>query len=94
MTDSMEEERESLWLEVEMLTGTKFFCGENPPLPTYQYSMQANEAIEELQELMEGLLTENGCSSQHQVMQELGIDVYNSPTEYSWKVKMSHRCIA
>ena len=94
MTDSMEEEREALWLEVEMLTGTKFFCGENPPLPTYQYSMQANEAIEELQELMEGLLTENGCSSQHQVMQELGIDVYNSPTEYSWEVKMSHECIA
>jgi hypothetical protein len=94
MINSIEERIILLWLEVEMLTGTKFFFRENPPLPTYQYSMQANEAIEELQELMEGLLTENGCPSQHQVMQELGIDVYNSPTEYSWKVKMSHECIA
>ena len=78
MINSIEERIILLWLEVEMLTGTKFFCGENPPLPTYQYSMQANEAIEELQELIKGLLTENGGSS----------------TDYFWKVKMSHECIA
>ena len=93
MINSIEERINLLWLEIEMQTGTKFFCRENAPLPNYQYSMQANEAIAELQVLIKGLLTENGCPSQHQVMQELGIDVCISQTEYLWKVKMSHDCI-
>ena len=41
MDDLIEEEKDALWVEVEILTGTKFFCQENHPL-TY-----SDEAIPE-----------------------------------------------
>ena len=44
MIESMEEELNALWLEVEILTGTKFFCQENHPL-TYSDEAIPDEYI-------------------------------------------------
>ena len=45
MTYSLEEERDSLWLEVENLTGVRFINRKKPPEALSEYSDEAKEAI-------------------------------------------------
>ena len=48
MNDSMEEELNALWLEVETLTSIKYLKRKTPPKVSDQFSDKANEAIEYL----------------------------------------------
>ena len=48
MTYSIEEERDSLWLEVENLTGMRFINRKKPPEALSEYSDEAKEAIKKL----------------------------------------------
>ena len=48
MTYSIEEERDSLWLEVENLTGVRFINRKKPPEALSEYSDEAKEAIKKL----------------------------------------------
>ena len=51
MADSMEEELNSLWLEIEILTGIKYLKRKILPKVSDQFSDEANEAIENLKDL-------------------------------------------
>ena len=94
MTDSMEEELNALWLEVEILTGIKFFCRETAPLTCTYYSDEANGEIEKLQDLNQRIVNQNDRLLESTMMQKLGIVNGMSPEECLWKVKMSHMCIS
>ena len=48
MTDSMEEELNALWLEVETLTSIKYLKRKTPPKVSDQFSDKTNEVIEYL----------------------------------------------
>ena len=51
MTDSMDDEVNALWLEVETLTGIKYLRRTIPPNVSDQFSDEANIAIEHLKDL-------------------------------------------
>ena len=51
MADSMEEELNSLWLEIEILTGIKYLKRKILPKVSDQFSDEANKAIENLKDL-------------------------------------------
>ena len=89
MNDSNEELRDILWLKVEMLTGTKFFCRENPPVTSLNYSDEANYAIDELQELDRNSIKQNECQLDYWLMLEPGSIGYMFMDKYQWKVKIS-----
>ena len=48
MTDSLEQEREDLWVRVEKLTGDKFNNHKEPPEVLAEYSDEAKEVIDKL----------------------------------------------
>ena len=51
MTDSLEQERNTLWMRVEELTGVKFINHKEPPEVLSEYSDEAKEAIEKLKDV-------------------------------------------
>ena len=51
MIDSMDDELNALWLEVETLTGIKYLRRTIPPNVSDQFSDEANIAIEHLKDL-------------------------------------------
>ena len=51
MNDSLEQEREALWLRIEQLTWIKFIIHKEPPEVLAGYSDEAKEAIEKLKDV-------------------------------------------
>ena len=81
MNDSMEEEiyalekeKDEMWLKVEIMTRTKFFCHETPPLIRTYFSNEANEVIDELQDLIRRINNLSNIHLESRMMRELGIE--------------------
>ena len=86
MTDSMEEELNVLWQEVETLTGLKYLKRETPPKVSDQFSDKANEAIEYLEDLHQRINNRKDIRLLSRMQQELDQGEM-SPEMYLWWVK-------
>ena len=86
MIDSMEEELNALWLEVENLTGTKYLERKTPPDASDHYSDTANQAIRNLKDLDQRINNRNDVRLLSRMQQELMDDGEMSPEMYLWWV--------
>ena len=86
MTDSMEEELNALWLEVETLTSIKYLKRKTPPKVSDQFSDKANEAIEYLEDLHQRINNRKDVRLLSRMQQELKNDGEMSPEMYLWWV--------
>ena len=86
MTDSMEEELNSLWLEIEILTGIKYLKRKILPKVSDQFSDEANEAIENLKDLTQRINNRSDVRLLSRMQQELKDDGEMSPEIYLWWV--------
>ena len=86
MIDSMEEELNALWLEVENLTGTKYLERKTPPDASDHYSDTANQAIRNLKDLDQRINNRNDVRLLSRMQQELKNDGEMSPEIYLWWV--------
>ena len=86
MTDSMEEELNSLWLEIEILTGIKYLKRKILPKVSDQFSDEANEAIENLKDLTQRINNRSDVRLLSRMQQELKDDGEMSPEMYLWWV--------
>ena len=86
MADSMEEELNSLWLEIEILTGIKYLKRKILPKVSDQFSDEANEAIENLKDLTQRINNRSDVWLLSRMQQELKDDGEMSPEIYLWWV--------
>ena len=86
MADSMEEELNSLWLEIEILTGIKYLKRKILPKISDQFSDEANEAIENLKDLTQRINNRSDVRLLSRMQQELKDDGEMSPEIYLWWV--------
>ena len=86
MADSMEEELNSLWLEIEILTGIKYLKRKILPKVSDQFSYEANEAIENLKDLTQRINNRSDVRLLSRMQQELKDDGEMSPEIYLWWV--------
>ena len=86
MADSMEEELNSLWLEIEILTGIKYLKRKILPKVSDQFSDEANEAIENLKDLTQRINKRSDVRLLSRMQQELKDDGEMSPEMYLWWV--------
>ena len=86
MTDSMDDELDALWLEVETLTGIKYFKRKIPPKVSDQFSDEANIAIEHLKDLTQRINNRSDVRLLSRMLQELKDDGEMSPEMYLWWV--------
>ena len=86
MADSMEEELNSLWLEIEILTGIKYLKRKILPKVSEQFSDEANEAIENLKDLTQRINNRSDVRLLSRMQQELKDDGEMSPEMYLWWV--------
>ena len=86
MTDSMEEELNALWLEVETLTSIKYLKRKTPPKVSDQFSDKANEAIEYLEYLHQRINNRKDVRLLSRMQQELNKSGEMSPEMYLWWV--------
>ena len=86
MTDSMEEELNSLWLEIEILTGIKYLKRKILPKVSDQFSDEANEVIENLKDLTQRINNRSDVRLLSRMQQELKNDGEMSPEMYLWWV--------
>ena len=86
MADSMEEELNSLWLEIEILTGIKYLKRKILPKVSDQFSDEANEAIENLKDLTQRINNRSDVRLLSRMQQELKNDGEMSPEIYLWWV--------
>jgi|TARA_B100001105_G_scaffold127950_1_gene102581 hypothetical protein len=86
MADSMEEELNSLWLEIEILTGIKYLKRKILPKVSDQFSDEANEAIENLKDLTQRINNRSDVRLLSRMQQELKDDGEMSPEMYLWWV--------
>ena len=86
MTDSLEQEREALWLRVEGLTGVKFINHKEPPEVLADYSDQAKEAIEKLKNVHQRIKNRADVRRLSKMMKELNNDGEMSAETYLWWV--------
>jgi hypothetical protein len=86
MADSMEEELNSLWLEVEILTGIKYLKRKILPKVSDQFSDEANEAIENLKDLTQRINNRSDVRLLSRIKQELNDEGEMSPEMYLWWV--------
>ena len=86
MTDSMEEELNALWLEVETLTSIKYLKRKTPPKVSDQFTDKANEAIEYLEDLNHRTNNRKDVRLLSRMQQELKNDGEMSPEIYLWWV--------
>ena len=86
MADSMEEELNSLCLEVEILTGIKYLKRKILPKVSDQFSDEANEAIENLKDLTQRINNRSDVRLLSRMQQELKDDGEMSPEMYLWWV--------
>ena len=87
MTDSMEEELNALWLEVETLTSIKYLKRKTPPKVSDQFSDKANEAIEYLEDLHQRINNRKDVRLLSRMQQELNNGGEMAPEIYLWWVK-------
>ena len=86
MADSMEEELNSLWIEIEILTGIKYLKRKILPKVSDQFSDEANEAIENLKDLTQRINNRSDVRLLSRMQQELKDDGEMSPEIYLWWV--------
>ena len=86
MIDSMEEELNALWLEVETLTGTKYLKKKSPPDVSDHFSDETNQAIRHLKDLHQRINNRNDVRLLSRMQQELKNDGEMSPEMYLWWV--------
>ena len=86
MADSMEEELNSLWIEVEILTGTKYLKRKIPPDVSDQFSDETNQVIRNLKDLNQRINNRRDVRLLSRMQQELRNDGEMSPEMYLWWV--------
>ena len=86
MTDSMEEELNALWLEVETLTSIKYLKRKTPPNVSDQFSDESNEAIGYLENLNQKINNRKDVRLLSRMLQELNNGGEMSPEIYLWWV--------
>ena len=86
MTDSLEQEREALWLRVEELTGVQFINHKEPPEVLSEYSDEAKEAIEKLKIVHQRIKNRADVRRLSKMMKELNNDGEMSAETYIWWV--------
>ena len=85
MIDSMDDELNALWLEVETLTGIKYLRRTIPPNVSDQFSDETNIAIEHLKDLHQRINNRKDVRLLSRMQQELN-DGEMSPEIYLWWV--------
>ena len=86
MTDSMEEELNALWLEVETLTSIKYLKRKTPPNVSDQFSDKANGTIEYLEELHQRINNRKDLRLLSRMQQELNNGGEMASEIYLWWV--------
>ena len=86
MIDSMEEELNALWQEVENLTGIKYLKRKIPPEVSDHYSDEANQAIRNLKDYSQRFNNRRDVRLLSRMQQELKNDGEMSPEMYLWWV--------
>ena len=86
MIDSMDDELNALWLEVETLTGIKYLRRTTPPNVSDQFCDEANIAIEHLKDLHQRINNRKDVQLLSRMLQELEDDGEMSPEMYLWWV--------
>ena len=86
MTDSLEQEREALWLRVEELTGVKFINLKEPPEILTEYNDEAKEAIEKMKNVHQRVNNPADVRRLSKMMKELNNDGEMSAETYLWWV--------
>ena len=86
MTDSMEEELNSLWLEVEILTGIKYLKRKILLKVSDHFSDETNQAIRNLKDLDQRINNRRDVRLLSRMQQELRDDGEMSPEMYLWWV--------
>ena len=85
MIDSMDEELNALWLEVETLTGIKYLRRTITPDVSNQFSDEANIAIEHLKDLHQRINNRKDVRLLSRMQKELN-EGEMSPEMYLWWV--------
>ena len=86
MNDSMEEELNALWLEVETLTSIKYLKRKSPPKVSEQFGDRTNESIEYLEDLHQRINNRKDVRLLSRMQQELKNYGEMSPEMYLWWV--------
>ena len=86
MIDSMEEELNALWLEVETLTSIKYLKRKTPLKVSDQLSNKTNEAVEYLEDLHQRINNRKDVRLLSRIQQVLKNDGEMSPEIYLWWV--------
>ena len=86
MTDSLEQERNTLWVKVEELTGVKFINHKEPPEVLSEYSDETKEAIEKLKDVCQRINNRADVGRLSKMMKELNNDGEMSAETYLWWV--------
>ena len=86
MTDSMEEELNALWLEVETLTSIKYLKRKTLLKVSDQFSNKTNEAIEYLEDLHQRINNRKDVRLLSRIQQVLKNDGEMSREMYLWWV--------
>ena len=85
MIDSMDDELNALWLEIETLTGIKYLRRTTHPNVSDQFSDEVNAAIEHLKDLHQRINNRKDVRLLSRMQQELN-DGEMSPEIYLWWV--------
>ena len=86
MTDSLEQERDTLWVRVEELTGVIFINHKEPPEVLAEYSDEAKETIEKLKDVCQRINNRADVGRLSKMMKELNNDGEMSAETYLWWV--------
>ena len=86
MIDSMDDEVNALWLEVETLTGIKYLRRTTSPNVSDQFSDEANIAIEHLKDLYQRINNRKDVRLLSRMQRELNKGGEISPEMYLWWV--------
>ena len=86
MTDSLEQERNTLWVSVEELTGVKFNNHKEPPEVLAEYSDETKETIEKLKNVHQRMNNRADVRRHSKMMKELNNDGEMSAETYLWWV--------
>ena len=86
MTDSLEQERNTLWLRAEELTGVKFINQKEHPEVLAEYSDEAKEAIEKLKNVHQRINNRADVGRLSKMMKELNNEGEMTAETYLWWV--------
>jgi len=86
MTDSLEQERDTLWVRVEELTGVIFINHKEPPEVLAEYSDEAKETIEKLKNVCQRINNRADVRRLSKMMKELNNEGEMFAETYLWWV--------